>query len=86
MQRVSNPRGVMAFHVSSRFFDLAPVLARIAADRQRSVTYGVIRTCRPSERDLGQLAHTAPRWTRLLANADDPLWTDTYTNVLGALQ
>ena len=26
------PRGMMAFHVSSRFFDLAPVLARIAAD------------------------------------------------------
>ena len=27
------PRGMIAFHVSSRFFDLAPVLARIAADR-----------------------------------------------------
>ena len=27
------PRGMLAFHVSSRFFDLAPVLARIAADR-----------------------------------------------------
>jgi hypothetical protein len=26
-------RGVIAFHVSSRFFDLPPVLARIAADR-----------------------------------------------------
>ena len=27
------PRGVIAFHVSSRFFDLPPVLARIAVDR-----------------------------------------------------
>jgi len=27
------PRGLIAFHVSSRFFDLPPVLARIAADR-----------------------------------------------------
>jgi hypothetical protein len=27
------PRGVIAFHVSSRFFDLRPVLARIAGDR-----------------------------------------------------
>ncbi len=26
-------RGVIAFHVSSRFFDLRPVLARIAEDR-----------------------------------------------------
>jgi len=38
------------------------------------------------QRDLGQLAQMAPRWTRLLANASDPLWTDTYTNMLGALQ
>jgi hypothetical protein len=27
------PRGMIAFHVSNRFFDLPPVLARIAADR-----------------------------------------------------
>jgi spermidine synthase len=27
-------RGVLAFHVSSRFFDLPPVLARIASDRR----------------------------------------------------
>jgi hypothetical protein len=32
------PRGVIAFHVSSRFFDLRPVLARIADD-QRLVCY-----------------------------------------------
>jgi spermidine synthase len=28
------PHGVLAFHVSSRFFDLPPVLAKIAADQQ----------------------------------------------------
>ena len=33
------PRGVLAFHVSNRFFALAPVLARIA-DERRLVCYG----------------------------------------------
>jgi hypothetical protein len=28
------PRGLIAFHVSSRFFDLPPILARIAEDRR----------------------------------------------------
>jgi spermidine synthase len=95
-------RGVIAFHVSSRFFDLPPVLARIAGDRQlaafarfdeqvpperaaegmrASVWVVLART----ESDLGQIARSAPRWTRLSASAGDPLWTDDYTNVLGAL-
>jgi spermidine synthase len=95
------PRGVMAFHVSSRFFNLPPVLARIAADR-RLVCY--VREDRdvPPERaaeamrasvwvvlartdgDLGQLAHAGPRWVRLVPDAGE-LWTDDYTNLLGAL-
>jgi hypothetical protein len=95
-------RGMIAFHVSSRFFDLAPVLAKIAADWG---LVGYVRNdkevppekageaMRPSvwvvlardENDLGQIAHSGPRWVRLAAAADDPLWTDDYTNVLGAL-
>jgi hypothetical protein len=97
------PRGLMAFHVSSRFFDLPPVLARIAADR------GLVSYVRhdnevPPERaaeamrasvwvvlardasDVGQLARAGPRWVQLASNPSDPLWTDDYTNVLGALQ
>ncbi len=76
------PRGVIAFHVSNRFFDLGPVLARIADD-QRLVSYTrndkdvpperAAEAMRPSvwvvlarnERDLGQLARSAPRWVRL---------------------
>lgn len=97
------PRGVIAFHVSSRFFDLRPALARIAAD-QSLVSYvrddqavpperaaeamrpSVWVTLARSENDLGQLARSAPRWTRLVPNGDDPLWTDDYSNVLGTLQ
>ncbi len=96
-------RGVIAFHVSSRFFDLRPVLARIAEDR-RLVCYArddkdvppnrAAEAMRPSvwvvmargENDFGQLAHSAPRWVRLVTGAGDPLWTDDYTNVLGVLQ
>jgi hypothetical protein len=95
-------RGLIAFHVSSRFFDLPPVLARIAADR-RLVCYvredkdvppekaaqgmraSVWVILARDENDAGQLAHAAPRWVRLMSGAGDPLWTDDYTNVLGAL-
>jgi hypothetical protein len=95
-------RGVIAFHVSSRFFDLRPVLARIGED-QRLVCYSrddkdvtperAAEAKRPSvwvvlardENDLGQIAHSAPRWVRLASNAGDPLWTDDYSNVLGVL-
>ena len=97
------PRGVIAFHVSSRFFDLPPVARE---DRRgsaaSSATCATTRTCRPrrpreamrpsvwvvlarEESDFGQIAHSAARWARLAANAGDPLWTDDYTNVLGAL-
>jgi hypothetical protein len=95
-------RGLIALHVSSRFFDLPPVLATIAADR------GLVGYVRhddqvPPERvaegmrasvwvvlaredgDLGQLAHSAPRWVRLVPDAGAPLWTDDYTSVLGIL-
>ena len=96
------PRGVLAFHVSNRFFDLAPVLATIA-DHQQLVCYArndrdvlperAAEGMRPSvwvviARDanaLGQIAHSAPRWVRA-SNLGGSLWTDDYTNVLGALQ
>jgi hypothetical protein len=96
------PRGVMAFHVSSRFFNLQPVLARIADD-QLLVCYARNHKDIPRERaaeamrpsvwvvlaraseDLGQIAQAAPQWVRL-SGAEAPLWTDDYTNVLGALE
>jgi hypothetical protein len=97
------PRGVIAFHVSSRFFDLRPVLARIAVDQhlvayarddedipeaqaaeaKRSSVWVIVAG---DDTDLGQLAHSAPRWVRLAAGAGDRLWTDDYTNVLGVLK
>ena len=97
------PQGVLAFHISSRFFDLAPVLARIAVDRnlvayirrdeqvppersQEAMLGSVWVVLARQDRDLGQLAQSAPRWTRLAADAGDPLWTDDYTNIFRILQ
>lgn len=96
------PRGVLAFHVSNRFFDLGPVLAKIADDQQL-VCYARNDHDVPRERAaegkrpsvwvviarnleaLGQIAHAAPRWVRV-SNLEGSLWTDDFTNVLGALQ
>ena len=96
------PRGVLAFHVSNRFFDLGPVIARIADD-QGLVTYTrddkdvpperAAEAKRPSvwvvvgqrENDLGKIPQSSPRWVRL-SGAGVRLWTDDFTNVLGALR
>lgn len=96
------PRGVMAFHVSNRFFDLGPVIARIANDRGL-VTYtrddkdvpperaaeakrpSVWVVAAQSENDLGNIPRSSPRWVRL-SGAGGRLWTDDFTNVLGALR
>ena len=95
-------RGVLAFHVSNRFFDLAPVLARIAndlgfvsytrndkdvpperaAEAKRPSVWVVIAR---NDQDLGQLARSTPRWVKA-SGAGVRLWTDDYTNVLGALE
>jgi hypothetical protein len=93
---------MIAFHVSSRFFNLPPVLATIADD-QRLVGYTrhdkdvpperAAEAMRPSvwvvlardARDVGQIATSAPRWTRL-SSSGVRLWTDDYTNVLGVLE
>ena len=57
------PRGMIAFHVSSRFFDLAPVLARIAADRGLAgYVRGRQKTCRSDK--AGQ-AMRASVWVAL---------------------
>lgn len=97
------PHGVMAFHVSNRFFDLRPALARIADDGGL-VAYARADAQVPAERaaegmrpstwvvlardssDLGQIAHAAPRWQRLTAPTGARVWTDDYTNVIGALE
>jgi hypothetical protein len=96
------PRGVIAFHVSSRFFDLPPVLATIAADQQlvgytRNDTdippERAAEAMRPSvwvvlARDPRDLGQIASSAPRWtpLSSTGVRLWTDDYTNVLGVLE
>ena len=96
------PGGVMAFHVSNRFFDLLPVLAADARD------LGLAARVRDDWRITPEQAAEQKRQSRwvLLARRDDdfgalrddsawqPLtappgwrtWTDDYSNLLGVFQ
>jgi hypothetical protein len=95
------PRGVLAFHVSNRFFALAPVLAKIA-DERGLVCYGrddrdvppdkLGEAKRPSvwvlmARDEHDVGSIAQSAPRWvrLGGGPVPLWTDDYSNVLSAL-
>ena len=96
------PRGMIAFHISSRFFNLAPVLATIADDQQL-VGYTrndkdipperAAEAMRPSvwvvlARDARDVGQIATSAPRWarLSNTGVRLWTDDYTNVLGVLE
>ena len=63
------PRGIMAFHVSSRFFNLPPVLARIA-ENQRLVWY--VRDDKDVPPDRAAEAMRPSVWV-LLARSDSDL-------------
>jgi hypothetical protein len=92
------PDGVIAFHISNRAFHLAPVLARLAQDqgliayRRRDALDIASQAKRESDwvalvhkpEDMGKLVEN-PDWVRLTAAADDPLWTDDYSNILRVL-
>ena len=95
-QRITD-HGIIAFHISNRYFDFAPVLERLAHE-QGLVGYLQDNPPTPAEEeqgkldatwvllarspaDLGALA-TDTRWTRMGDGADAPLWTDTYSDLL----
>ena len=93
--------GVIAWHVSNRNLDLAPVVADLAADA------GIVawqRVDQPSRaalagyrtpslwialaRDPEHLAPLVadPRWTRLQGRPDGRPWTDDFSNLVSALR
>src|SRR5690606_19952745 len=95
------PGGVIAWHLSNRHLDLAPIIGDLAADA------GVVawRRSDPSSRaeianyhlpsvwiaiarrpeHLGSLL-TDPRWTRLQGRPDARPWTDDFSNIVSALR
>jgi hypothetical protein len=93
--------GIIAFHISNRHLDLAPVLARLAADFGLA---GLRKAYRPSaaekndgaigsdvvvvamnEEDL-QFLNRYGEWFSLKSVGMGDLWTDNSSNVLGTLK
>jgi hypothetical protein len=94
--------GLLAFNVSNRYFDLEPVLARVAAQEGLS---GVVRSdTAPTaeELDAGELPSTwvviarspdtlgsltrSSGWEPIGGGTGAALWTDDYTDLLATLR
>ncbi len=97
-----SPNGVLAFHISNLYLDLAPVVAKTGetlglralyqADTElteedlkagKSPSQWMLLARAPE--DLMPLAQD-PRWERYLPPERAPVWTDDFSNLLGALQ
>lgn len=91
------PQGVLAFHVSNRYLDLPPLLARLGDERglvvrvDHDYTTESERAAGKSasswvvlvrqEADLGRLARDV-RWFTVPV-VSGPIWTDQFSNLLG---
>ena len=89
------PGGLLAVHISNRYFDLEPVVAAMAKERGlaarvgsgpanrngRYENYAIWMILARSESDLGALA-TDPRWLAAHASPDVRPWTDDYSSLL----
>lgn len=94
-QQHLSPNGVIALHISNRFFDLAPALGRVADDLG---LVGVHQFHVPEPDDtVAEASHwvvigpadavtatTEEHWQPL--PIDGPLWTDNYSNLLAAVK
>ena len=91
------PHGAIAFHISNRYFDFAPILARLARE-QGLVGYIQDDPATEEEAAQGKLEATwvvlarepadvagvasDPRWQPLGSGSEAPLWTDQYSDLL----
>jgi hypothetical protein len=93
------PQGVVVMHVSNRHLELASVVVGIAdandmkswvfsEDSGRDSEYifstNVVISARDAA-DVGTLADPSSQWALTEANEDQRVWTDDYSNVLGAV-
>jgi hypothetical protein len=99
--RKLSPRGVLAFHISSRYFDLRPVLSRLARDAQLVAYFGFATLVSPAEQLQGkegsvwvimarkpgdiEALRHDKRWIAADSNVEGAAWTDDYADVLGSL-
>lgn len=100
--RKLSPHGVLAFHITNRYFDLRPVLARLARDAHVVAYLRSGFDVTPAEERAGKVgSHWVvmarqpedlggllqdPQWMASLPTVKGAAWTDDYSNVLGALQ
>jgi len=92
------PQGAVAMHVSNRHLELASVVAGIAGangltswhfneDSGRDDAYvfttDVVISAR-TDTDIGSLASN-DKWVKTVPPADQRVWTDDYSNILGAV-
>ena len=100
------PGGLIAFHISSLYFDFAPTLGNLAEDAHLTAMVGNDTGVTQAQRDAGKLASiwvvmardpadlsalTSDtsgqfRWKPLEGRAGSQLWTDDYSNLLGAMK
>ena len=95
------PGGLIAFHISNRYFDLEPVIGGVARSLHLAGLYQAhmpsaaaraagaafsqwVVVTRSAER-LAPLVRTG-KWRSLDESSSEPVWTDQYSNVLGALR
>jgi spermidine synthase len=97
--RKLRPHGVIAFHISNQYLDLAPVLGNVAAANRLSCylqedthlttrTIGKFRSrwvaMARKPADLGRVTRDR-RWRLCPSDPDARTWTDDYSNVTAAL-
>ena len=97
--RKLSPRGMVVMHVSNRHLELASVVAGIAAanglitrindraDPDEAAPYkfaGTVAAVARSEEDFGPLA-LAPDWELKEPDPGQWVWTDDYSNIVGAV-
>lgn len=96
-----NPNGVIAFHISNRFFNLAPPIAAIAKAHHLT---SKARFFQPSAESLKNLTAVASHyvivspkpetiaaldakgWKTLIPAPDTPIWRDDYAHILSAMK
>jgi hypothetical protein len=92
---------VIALHISNRFFNLEPVLGRLAQDCKLAARVQEDDEVSFSEQVEGKLSShwvvmtrreedlgemaTDKRWKKIDVPANAPLWTDDYSNIVSAL-
>lgn len=93
--------GVIALHISNRFFNLEPVLGRLAEDQKLAARIQEDNDVSLDEQAEGKLAShwvvmakreedlgemaTDSHWKRLTIPPHAPLWTDDYSNIISVL-